>query len=145
MPDQILVSADRIWLDQDWIVRSVQGSYWGAYLSRDKILAALANSVAYGAYLPNPAAKLPVPGRQVGFVRCVTDSAIFSSITDVLVEESFRGQGIGSWLMDEVIRDPRIANTICILQARPGAQLWYRHWDFVLVDARSGIMQRMPK
>ena len=135
MPDNTLISSDPAILDREWIVRSVLGSYWGGHLKPEQVLAALDESVVWGAYEDTT---------QIGFIRAVTDGAVFSSITDVFVSESHRGKGVGSALMDAVIADSRIKNTICILQARPAAQLWYRHWAFRVIDPVHGICQRMP-
>lgn len=137
MPDDIIISADPELLDRDWIVRAVQGSYWGGGFTVPQILAALDESCVWGAYAH-------FGQLQVGFVRAVTDTAIWSSVTDVFVDGAFRGKGIGSALMDAVVADERIKHTLCILQARPAAQLWYLKWGFRLVDPVHGIMQRNP-
>lgn len=139
MPDNIVISSDPVLLDREWIVRAVLGSCWGGGFTVPQVLAAVDESVVWGAYVGNS-----MPFTQVGFVRAVTDTAIWSSITDVFVDEAHRGHGVGSALMDAVVADERIKHTLCILQARPLAQLWYRHWDFKLVDPVHGIMQRNP-
>lgn len=129
------ISTDRSLLDRDFIVRSIQGSYWGFGYGRDQVLAALDNSLVVGSY---------GAGRQIGFVRIVSDGHIFSSVTDVFTDEAYRGQGAGSAMMEAAVALPEVARTMCILQARPLAQLWYMRWRFKVVDHKSGIMQRMP-
>ena len=47
-------------------------------------------------------------GRQVGFARVVTDQATFAWVCDVFVDESARGQGIGTQLMAAITGDPRL-------------------------------------
>lgn len=143
MPPNILIFPKVIECDHDWIVRSVQGSYWGGTFTRPQILAALKESAVWGAYLPSKGHP-QVPGDIIGFVRAVSDHHIWSSITDVLVAEDWRGKGVGSALMSAVVADPRIGRTMCILQARPEAQLWYMKWDFKVIDPVAGIMQRLP-
>jgi GNAT superfamily N-acetyltransferase len=42
-------------------------------------------------------------GIQLAYGRVVTDRATFAWICDVFVDESTRGQGIGTWLMQNVV------------------------------------------
>ena len=129
------ITSNPEFLDHDFIVRSVQGSYWGGRYTPEQILGALDASIVVGAY---------DGATQIGFVRVVSDGHIFSSITDVFVEEARRGSGVGSAMMDFTVKLPEVARTMCILQARPLAQFWYMRWHFAVIDHRSGIMQRMP-
>jgi len=85
-------------------------------------------------------------GKQVGIIRVVSDGSIFSSVCDVFVDEKYRGRGIGSELLRQVVEHPDVRGTICILKARPEAWLFYfKNADFHVVDRKSGLMQRMPR
>jgi GNAT superfamily N-acetyltransferase len=131
------VSCDPSRLDVAWVVHSVLGSYWGGALAGAQIRAALQGSLCFGAY---------ADGKQNGLVRIVTDGAIFSSVCDVFVEEAHRGKGVGTALMTAAMAHPSVAGTLCILRARPAAQLWYfKNWGFQLLDKQHGIMQRQPQ
>lgn len=133
----IEISTDPKRLDIDWIVTQLRGSYWGGHLTPTQIAAAVSRSLCFGAY---------VDGKQVGLVRVVTDGAIFSSVTDVIVQEDMRGKGIGSALIKAVVAHPEVGPTYCILRARENSWLWYfRHADFHVFDRRHGLMQRMPR
>jgi len=147
------ISTDAGKLDVAWIVHSVLDAYWGGHLAGAQIRAALQESLVFGAYnerrepmnlSPHAPKAEWVHSRQIGFVRVVTDGAIFSSVTDVLVAPEHRNKGVGSALMREVIAHPGVAGTICILASRPEAWSWYQNFGFVLVDRKSGIMQRQP-
>lgn len=132
------VSCDSGRLDVPWIIRSIRGSYWGGSYPDGQIRQALRGSLCFGAYALN--------GQQIGFVRVVSDGAIFSSICDVFVQEECRGKGVGTALMTTVIAHPSVAGTLCILRARPAAAMWYyKNFDFQLLDPVHGIMQRQPK
>ncbi len=130
------VSCDPSRLDVAWIVHSVLESYWGLHLAGAQVRAALSESLVFGAY---------AAGKQIGFVRVVTDYNIFSSVCDVFTDESWRNKGVGSAMMREAMQHEGIKGTICILAARPEAWSWYENFGFVLVDKRSGIMQRQPQ
>lgn len=131
------VSSDPARLDVAWVVHSLQGSYWGGHLAAGQIRAALHGSLCFGAYLG---------AQQIGLVRILTDGAIISTVCDVFVEEAHRGKGIGTALMTAAMEHPSVAGTICILRARPAAQLWYfKNWGFKLIGREAGIMQREPR
>jgi GNAT superfamily N-acetyltransferase len=131
------LSSDPALLDREWIVREVKASYWGEPLTPEQILGALDESLVIGAY---------EAGKQIGFIRAVTDSHIWSSITDMLVEEPHRGKGVGTALLKAMVENDRMKKTLCILQARQAAWLWYyRHADFHVIDKAHGIMRRMPR
>lgn len=133
----IEITTDPKRLDQSWIITQIQASYWGAKYTPQQIVQAAHNSVCFGAY---------ADGKQVGYARVVSDHNIFSSLTDMIVQEDVRGKGVGTSLLKAVCRHPAVANTICVLRARQGAWLWYfRHGDFHVFDKAHGFMQRMPR
>lgn len=136
-PQSVSISTDPSKLDVPWICASIRGSYWGETYCDAQLRAALAKSLVFGAYQD---------GRQIGFVRLVTDHNIFSSVTDVFVDEARRGKGVGSALMEAVVEHESVKGTYCILRARPAAWLWYfRVADFHVMDRVHGILQRMPR
>lgn len=131
------ISTDQSRLDQGWVVREIRASYWGGNFTPLQIIRAMQRSLCFGAY---------VDGKQVGYVRIVTDGSLFSSVCDVIVQEDMRGKGVGTALMTAAMEHYEVARTMCILRARPAAQLWYyKNWDFRVIDRTSGIMQREPK
>jgi GNAT superfamily N-acetyltransferase len=46
--------------------------------------------------------------RQIGFARVVTDFTEFASLWDVIVDEEFRGQGLGRALMEYILSHPHL-------------------------------------
>lgn len=112
----------------DWI----QQSYWGGWQSRDQIRFALKHSLTIVAVRENVL---------VGFIRIVTDYATFSSITDLYVAPEHRGKGVGRALMEHVLRDTGVPETICILASRD-ARGFYEKFGFVSVGGE--VMKRDP-
>jgi GNAT superfamily N-acetyltransferase len=58
-------------------------------------------------------------GRQVGFARVVSDQARFAWLSDLFVLEAYRGQGLGAWLVQTVLDDPRLAPSAHSCSPRP--------------------------
>ncbi len=70
-------------------------SYWAKGRSLETIQRSIQHSVCLGVYHF---------GKQVAFARLVTDQATFAWLADVFVDNDFRGQGLGQWLVDVVCR-----------------------------------------
>jgi len=96
------VSTDPSRIDFDRVEALIRQSYWAAQRPRDQIELAFSHSIPFGAYRK-------ADGLQVGFCRVVTDYVSFGWIADVIVDESFRGNGIGKALMQAVIDQPELA------------------------------------
>ena len=46
---------------------------------------------------------------QVGFARVLTDYATYGIILDVVIQERYRGQGLGKWMVECITNHPDIA------------------------------------
>lgn len=66
-------------------------SYWAVGRPSNVIARSLQHSMVFGIYQQ---------GRQIAFARLVTDEATFAWLCDVFVDEQFRGQGLGKWLVE---------------------------------------------
>ena len=135
---RIYVSCSRQRLDFDKIVAWTLESYWGHQRTEAQIRASLQNSTVFGVF------KIEATDRrltQVGFARIISDHWTSSMITDVYVDEAFRGQGFGRALMEAVVEHPSVARTLCILGTRDAAG-FYRKFGFF--DTFSQTMQRNP-
>ncbi len=90
--DGYLLSGDPDRLDVDrvhhWIATD---TYWAADRSRAVMAAAIDGSEPVGVYAPDDT--------QVAFARVVADGVIFAYLSDVYVDRSVRGRGLGSWLV----------------------------------------------
>jgi GNAT superfamily N-acetyltransferase len=98
-PDGLFISDDPALLDLDRICAWLAASYWASYRDRATIERSVAGSRCYGAY--------EADGTQLGLIRVVTDGATFAWLCDVVVDESWRGRGIGSWLVGAVVSQLR--------------------------------------
>ncbi len=127
------ISSDPARLDFGWLTRTLQHSYWGEHLSVASILKACDHSLCLGAYLE---------GQQVGFLRIITDRAIISSVTDLIVSDRHQRKGVGTALMRSALAHPDVWKTSVILRTRDAAE-FYAKFGFVPIGG--GVMQLDPK
>ncbi len=71
----------------------VDEGYWARQRSAETVAASVAQSWVFGVY---------DGATQMGFARAVTDRATFAWICDVIIDEAYRGRGVGTWLMATV-------------------------------------------
>jgi GNAT superfamily N-acetyltransferase len=92
------LSGDRSRLDLDLVHHWLStDSYWARGRTPELMRAAVDGSLPYGVHRV-------ADGQLVAFARIVTDGAVFAYLSDVYVERSCRGIGLGSWLV-RVLRD----------------------------------------
>lgn len=117
------ISTDPGRLDLDWMVRALsERAYWALRRSRAAIAHSVDHSLCYGLYLED---------QQVGVARVVTDEATFAWLCDVFIDEAWRGQGLGAWLIETIVADPRIATIRrFVLATRDAGELYRRHGGF---------------
>ena len=94
------LSEDRSRIDVAQVLAWLQATYWGASMDRETLERAIANSLCVGAYQN---------GRQVGFARAVTDRATMAWLSDVMVDETAGGQGIGRAMASFLLEHPELS------------------------------------
>jgi GNAT superfamily N-acetyltransferase len=94
-------------------------SYWSPGVSLEDVKRAAQNSsLVIGAF---------VDGKQVGYLRVVSDKTTFGWICDVYVEEAHRGHGIAKQMVKRAVEDPEHPNL--------------RRWVLATRDAHAIYMQ----
>src|SRR3954452_18230426 len=86
-------------LDIDRIHAWLSEAYWANDRDRATIERSIAHSYSLGVYAPS--------GEQVPLSRATTDYATFAWLGDVVVDADWRGRGIGTWLVGEMVRELR--------------------------------------
>ena len=132
--DGYMITTDPERVDLDAVWAFLRTSYWSPGIERDKVAAAVANSIPFSLLDPG--------GAQVGFARVVTDRVRFAWLGDVYVLEEHRGRGLGVWLVDTVLADPELAPLRMVLATADAHEL-YARFGFGAVDA-SRMMERRP-
>jgi GNAT superfamily N-acetyltransferase len=124
--DRGRVDLDRVhgWLSEE--------SYWAEGRERDVMERSIAGSNNYSVY---------DEARQAAYARVVTDGATFAWICDVFVDEQHRGRGLGSWLVECIIDDLRVARVQRIVLATRDAHEVYRRAGFAPMEAPGRWME----
>lgn len=111
-------------------------SYWGRGRSIETVKVSIENSLCFGLYNE---------GGQVGFSRVITDFATFAWMADVFVFESFRGQGLGKWLVSVVMAHPQLQGLRRWLLATRDAHELYRRFGFREITGSNPFMSRFEE
>lgn len=130
----LVISTDPSRLDLDAICGFLARSYWAADRPRDVIERSLRASLVFGIYEGK---------RQVGLARVVSDFATFAWVCDVFVDESYRGQGIGKWLMATILAHPELKNVRRQLLVTRDAHGLYRQFGFVELNEPQRWMEHL--
>lgn len=95
--ENFTISTDSTRLDIDAIFDFLSRSYWANDRKRERIERSLGNSLVFGMYDGE---------KQIGLARVVTDYATFAWLCDVFIDDTYRGKGLGKWLMETILRHP---------------------------------------
>ncbi|MGM0591210.1 MAG: GNAT family N-acetyltransferase [Halobacteriota archaeon] len=114
-----------------------RNEWWSDTRERDELPGMLAESDEVVAF------EAPNSGELVAFTRILTDYTYKAVLFDVIIAESYRGEGLGRRLIEEAIGHPRLADVedfelYCVEEMVE----FYEKWDFTdeLGDVR--LMRR---
>lgn len=97
--DRYTLSSETRRLQFDRVLRELQTSYWGGRTTAETLARCLRHSLCLGLY---------DGADQIGFARVVSDFTTFAWLTDVYVEAAYRGQGLGSWFIEQILAHPEL-------------------------------------
>jgi GNAT superfamily N-acetyltransferase len=111
-------SRDKRLLQLDRIFELLAQTYWAQGRSRDKIQTSIENSLCFGIYKD---------GRQVGFARAVTDYATIYWVSDVIIDDAYRGLGLGKRLVELITTTDELQGMRGILGTRDAHGLYEKY------------------
>lgn len=128
------ISTDPSLLDLDVVCSFLARSYWANDRPRERIETSLQNSLVFGVYEAQ---------RQVGMARVITDFATSAWLCDVFIDEAYRAQGIGKWLIATVLSHPGLQGLHRVMLATEDAQGLYRQFGFTPLHDPDLLMERL--
>jgi len=128
----LILSTDRQRLDVDAVLGMLVPTHWGGSLTRARLERAIENSICVGVY---------GSGRQLAFARVVTDLATYAYVTDVIVAEVARGEGIGAWMVEAIVEHPDLQGLRRIALLTRDARELYERFGFTTDPPGSAYME----
>jgi len=93
----LTITTDRTRIDVDAALALLGGTNWARAMPRDTLVKAMQHSLCFGMLQDD---------RLVGFARVVTYRATFAYLTDVVIDEHWRGRGLAHRLLSDVVAHP---------------------------------------
>ncbi len=100
--NQYVINDDRARVDYAVVHSWLTETYWSPGITRPKVeQAANASTIVIGAYFE---------GKQVGYMRVLSDTVRFAYLADVYVADEHRGMGLGQAVVRLACEHPQIAD-----------------------------------
>ena len=129
--NEILISDDKSKFPVNEAIELLHKSYWAAERNPEVIKKSIENSIVFGVYeKDNTIEKL------IGMARVITDFATTFYLADVIINEKYRGNGIGKKLISTIVTDKRFSTMLGILVTRDAHGL-YEQFGFVRDSERA--------
>jgi len=114
-------------MDFHLITKLLSVVYWSPGITFEEVKKASENStITAGAFLPD--------GRQVGFLRVVSDKVRFAYLMDVVVDPEFRRMGIGQKMVKSVVENEEMKYVYQWVLRTTDAHGVYEKAGFKLID-----------
>lgn len=95
--NECCVTTDNSKLDLDLIHSWITNSYWALGRTKEAMEKVMSNSLNFGLFYKE---------KLVGYARVISDYHTFAYLCDVIIDENYRGKGLGKILMKCVMEHP---------------------------------------
>jgi len=129
------ISTDKSEISPDFVYNYLRRSYNSKSRNYEEVRKSIENSLCFGLFHGQ---------EQIGFARIVSDLSTIYMLSDVFIVESYRGRGLGKWLMECIVNSPELKDLIGLL-ATKNAQGLYRKYGFRSPNDPRMMMLRIPE
>jgi len=130
----ITVSTDKSKLDIPFIQNFLKDIYWAAGRTIDEVQTTIDASFCFGIYLDD---------EQIGFARVVTDYVVFAYLMDVFIDETHRGKGYSSLLIDAMMKEPELQQVKIWRLATSDAHFLYEKFGFTALAHPEKMLEKI--
>jgi GNAT superfamily N-acetyltransferase len=130
----ITVSTDKSKLNILFLQNFLKDVYWLAGRTIDEVQTTIDASFCFGIYLNY---------QQIGFCRVITDYVVFAYVMDVFIEETHRGKGYASILIDTMMKEPQLQEIKIWRLATSDAHFLYQKFGFKSLAHPEKMMEKI--
>ena len=130
----ITVSTDKSKLNVLFLQNFLKDVYWAAGRTIDEVQTTIDASFCFGIYLND---------QQIGFCRVITDYVVFAYVMDVFIEETHRGKGYASILIDTMMKEPQLQEIKIWRLATSDAHFLYQKFGFKSLAHPEKMMEKI--
>ena len=130
----ITVSTDKSKLDVAFLQHFLKDIYWAAGRTIKEVQTTIDHSFCFGIYLDD---------QQIGFARVITDYVVFAYVMDVFIDETHRGKGYASVLIDAMLKEPKLKSVKIWRLATSDAHFLYEKFGFKLLAHPEKMMEKV--
>lgn len=134
--DTFSITTDPSKLQIETVYGLLADSYWAKNRDTSIIDKSISNSLCFSVLDGN---------KQIGFVRVVTDCATFAYFCDIIIDPSYRGTGIGQWVMDNVLNHSAIRDARRKILLTKDAHTFYEKFGFHGLEVPEKYMERIDE
>ena len=97
-------------------------AYWSPGIGKDEVMKGAANSaLVVGAFFGN---------EQIGYARAISDKTRFAYISDVYVDERYRGHGLGQQLVEYIVNHESLTDVYQLMLSTRDAHSLFATFGF---------------
>lgn len=118
--DEFRITDDLSGMDLQVVGELLRETYWAADRTQETVEKSAEHSFNLGLFHGD---------RQIGYFRLITDRTTYGYLCDVIVTKSWRGRGLGKWMLECILNHPELKTCRFDLVTKD-AQDFYRQYGF---------------
>lgn len=130
--EEFYITTDFQKIDFEAVCSLLRQSYWANDRTRDEIIKSSKYSLCFSLFHG---------GKQIGFLRVITDYTTFAYLCDVIINEEYRHSGLGVWFLECVFKHPELQNLRRWSLATKDAHDFYKKIGFKNLSRPESFME----
>ena len=132
--NDFVISDDKSLIPVDRVYEFLKTTYWAEkWITREIVALSIENSFCFGVYKDTAL---------IGFARCITDYSTTYYLTDVVIDNNYRGQGLGKVLMKFITEHEMFSHLLGVTETRDAHEL-YEKYGFTV--SKGFAMRKDPR